>query len=194
VTGLPEHVRVFTAIPLRAEIRRALREEATVLLSGAGKMSLVPEENYHVTLKFLGDVHRDDLPAVHAAVEDAAGLLREAEIEVEGIGAFPRFERARVVWAGVSDPEGILTPVHARLNESFARFGAKREKKRYHPHVTLARVRGPFDAARVRERMDDAGELWFGAEPAREVVLLMSELDRRGPARYTVLGRYGQGG
>ena len=194
MAGLPEYVRVFTAIPLDAGVRRALREEATVLLDGTGNLSVVPEENFHVTLKFLGDVPREDLPSVHAAVEDAATLLVPGEVEVEGIGAFPDLARARVVWAGVSDPRGILSPVHARLNESFARLGAKREKKRYHPHVTLARVRGRFDGRRLAQRIEEAGELWFGAQEVRTVALFLSELGRGGPARYTLLGHYGHGG
>jgi len=194
MAGLPEYVRVFTAISLDGGVRRALREEGTALLEGTGKLSLVPEANFHVTLKFLGDVPREDLPSVHAATEDAAELLEDGEITVEGIGAFPDLARARVVWAGVSDPAGILFPVHARLNESFARLGAKREKKRYHPHVTLARVRGRLDRDRLESRIEAAGELWFGSQAVRSVALYLSEGGRGGPVTYTLLGRYGHGG
>ncbi|MHC4470970.1 MAG: RNA 2',3'-cyclic phosphodiesterase [Planctomycetota bacterium] len=191
MTGLPEHVRAFTAIELDGSIRRALAKEGRTLFDGVGRLSVVPEANLHVTLKFLGDVHRDDLAALGETLEDAAALLREGEVEVGEVGAFPHLRRPRVIWAGVSDPEGILTPVHSRLNETLARFGAKREKKRYVPHVTLARVRGPFDARLFSARLERSDGLWFGTQRVDRVTLFMSELDRAGPPRYTVLGRYG---
>lgn len=194
MTGLPEYVRTFTAVLLDGEIRRAIARESAVLLDGAGRVSVVREENLHVTLKFLGDVHRDDLPAVHDHLADAAARLTEGEVTVAGVGAFPGLGRPRVLWAGVSDPGGILTPVHDRLNQTLARLGVRREKKRYVPHVTIARVRGPFDADLVRERVERAGELWFGSQRVGSVALLMSEIRRGDPPRYTVMGRYGPGG
>lgn len=191
MAGFPEYLRTFTAIELDAPVRKALGDDGGALLDGAGKAGIVPEANLHVTLKFVGDVHRDDLAALDETVAEASERLREGEIEICGVGAFPSLSRPRVIWAGVSDPEGILSPVHARLNETLARFGAKREKKRYVPHVTLARVRGAFDARLLEERIERGGENWFGTQRVTAVALLMSELDRGGPPRYTVLGRFG---
>jgi len=191
MTGLSEHLRLFTAILLDPPIRRAIREEADVLLAGTGRISRVTEENLHVTLKFIGDVRRDDLPALDEVLSDAGPLLTEGEIEIGGIGAFPDLRRPRVIWAGVSDPSGILTPVHARLNESLARFGAKREKKRFVPHVTVGRVRGPFDADRLTRRRDDAGEMCMGTQAVDAFTLVLSEPAGSGPPRYTVMGHYG---
>jgi 2'-5' RNA ligase len=194
MSGLPEYLRVFTAVELDAEIREALHEEAANLLRDAGRVTRVDRENLHVTLKFVGDVHRDDLPALGEAVEAGAERLRPGDLDIRDVGAFPGLARPRVIWAGVSDPSGILSPVHAFLNEALASFGAKREKKRYVPHVTLARVRGPFDADLLAERRDRSEELWFGSQGVTAVTLFMSELERGRPPRYTVLGRYGPGG
>ncbi|MEN8149562.1 MAG: RNA 2',3'-cyclic phosphodiesterase [Planctomycetota bacterium] len=204
MTGLAEHLRLFTAVLLDPPLRRAIREEAEALLDGTvekggGKLGRVREENLHVTLKFIGDVHRDDLPALDETMADAGRRLTPGEIGVEGFGAFPDPRRPRVIWAGVSDPSGILEPVHARLNETLAcsraGFGAKREKKRYVPHVTLARVRsskgGRIDADLLAERLDEAGDVWMGTQSVEAVALLMSELEKGRPPRYTVLGHYG---
>ena len=190
MAGLPEHVRVFTAIELNGELRQVVATDGERLLKGLGRASRVPEANLHVTLKFVGEVHRDDIPALVEAVEECSGGLVEGEIEVDGVGAFPSLARPRVIWAGVSDPSGILTPVHQRLDAALARFGAKREPKKYVPHVTVARVRGPFDGPELAERVRREEELWFGTERVRSVALLMSELDRGGPPRYTALGHY----
>ena len=188
--GLEAYVRVFTAVELAGDTRRALAQDAGLLLDGLGPASRVPEPNFHVTLKFVGEVHREDLPGLHAAVAACCADLEPGEIEVEGLGAFPSLARPRVIWAGVSDPSGILTPVHRRLDTALAAFGAKREPKKYVPHVTVARVRGPFDGAELERRIAREEDLWFGTERVRSVALLMSELDRGGPPRYTALGHY----
>jgi RNA 2',3'-cyclic 3'-phosphodiesterase len=190
LAGFPEYLRIFTAVEISAAGRREIATEARVLLEGLGRIGLVSEENLHVTLKFVGDVHRDDLPALTRAVADAAKLLSPGEIELEGIGAFPRLDRPRVIWAGVSDPSGILDPVHARLNDVMKPFGARREVKKYVPHVTLGRVRSPIDGRRLTRTVEEAGEIWFSSERVEGITLFMSELTRGGPPRYTVLGRY----
>jgi 2'-5' RNA ligase len=194
MAGLPEYIRVFTAIEIDEGLRSRLRVAADRLFRGLGRTSLPPAGNLHVTMKFVGDLHRDDLPGLSEAVGDAASLLSPGRIEVVGIGAFPRLARPRVVWAGVSDPAGILDPVFRRLDENLAEFGAKRERKRFLPHVTLARVRGPFDAEALGERIEDGGDWRFGGQSVTAVALVMSELAGGGPPRYTILGHYPPGG
>ena len=190
MAGFPEYMRVFTAVEISAEARKALYLASRELSHGLGKVGIVGEENLHVTLKFVGDLHRDDLAALGETVGECVTGLGGGEIEMVGIGAFPNLTRPRVLWAGVSDPSGILEAVHARLNEALAKFGAKREKKKYVPHVTLGRVRGPFDARGLSQRIEDGGDFWFSTEPADAVTLFMSELSRGAPPQYTVLGRY----
>jgi len=213
MAGFTEYVRLFTAIELDAGLRREIEIETSRLLVGLGRIGRVPEENLHVTLKFIGEVHRDDLAALDEVVADGAARLTPGEIEVCGIGAFPDLRRPRVLWTGVSDPSGILTPVHDRLNQTLKRFGAKREQKRYVPHVTIGRVRDRLDTEEFARRLDalevvcanrilgavdvairtyeePCEEFWFGAQDVSAVTLFMSEPGRRGPPVYTVLGRY----
>jgi 2'-5' RNA ligase len=191
LTGLPEYVRLFTAVTLDPPLQAAIHEEAAALLDGAGRVGTVPVENLHVTLKFIGDVHREDLPALDRVLAESAPAVVSGEIEVEGFGAFPNLRRPRVLWVGVSDPQGILQPVHGRLNEALAPFGAKREKKRFVPHVTIGRVRGSFDGDLVRDRVDSTGEIWMGEQAVDAFVLMMSEMGHGRPPVYSVLGRYG---
>jgi len=190
VAGFPEYLRVFTAVEISADARRAIAAVAGTLTGGLGRIGLVRQENLHVTLKFVGDVHRDDLPALGETIGECTAGLPPGPIEVRGIGAFPNLSRPRVLWAGVSDPSGILEPVHKRLNEALAGFGAKRERKRYVPHVTVGRIRGSFEAGELMLRIERGGEFRFSKEEASAVTLFMSEISRGAPPQYTVLGRY----
>lgn len=179
---------------LLPEIRRAIAEEADAIFRGAGKIGFVPEENLHVTMKFLSDVHRDDLSTAAEIMEEAAEALVPGEIELAGFGGFPNLARPRILWAGTSDPAGILAPVFDRMDRGFTALGVTRERRRYVPHVTVGRVRGSFDAVRTAERLKQAGEVWFGRQPVENVALVMSDLGRGGPPVYTVLGRFGPRG
>ncbi len=194
MAGLPEYVRVFTAVELDDEIRRTLAAEGLCLVKDLGKVSLTPAENLHVTLKFVGEVNRVDLADLSAAVAECCRDLRPGEIEVSGAGGFPDLKRPRILWAGVSDPGGILTPVFDALNVAMKAFGAKVEHRRYEPHVTFARVRGRFDGAGFARRVEEAEGLWLGTQAVDAVTLFMSELARGESPRYTALGHYGGGG
>jgi 2'-5' RNA ligase len=159
--GLSEYVRVFTAVEIDEDLRRAIHSEGHGLLEGLGKFTPVREENLHVTLKFVGNVHRGELALLSETVADCARALRPGSLDLRGAGVFPDFGRPRVVWAGVSDPGGILSTVFDRLNDEVTAFGAKREVRRYAPHVTLARVRGSFDGLALEERIRRAGGLYY---------------------------------
>ena len=194
MVGFPEYLRVFTALEISPDARAEIHRQARSVFAGIGRISIVSEDNLHVTLKFVGDLHRDDLAALTAAVEECVDGLPAGEVEIAGIGAFPDLARPRVVWAGVSDPSGILEPVHGRLNRALASLGVKRENKKFVPHVTLGRIRGPVDARELSRRIESGGDFWFSVEPADAITLFMSELSRGGPPQYTVLGRYALGG
>ena len=60
MAGFPEYLRVFTAVTISADARTEVHRQANALLADLGRLSVVAEENLHVTLKFVGEVHRDD--------------------------------------------------------------------------------------------------------------------------------------
>jgi 2'-5' RNA ligase len=103
-----------------------------------------------------------------------------------GAGAFPTLRRPRVLWIGLA-PNPALDPLYESVERACDAAGLGRERRPWHPHVTLGRVR---DGARI-----DAGALARAAEAVRPDVtftvntvdLMRSELAPAG-ARYTRLG------
>jgi 2'-5' RNA ligase len=140
-----------------------------------------------VTVKFMGRTWPRLVEWVGEAVAEAAARVRPFRVSVDGLGVFPGPSRARVLWAGLRDPDGGLTALASALDEALAREFAP-EKRRFTPHLTVARFDPPVTMG------DDIEELRatrIEAPPVRvgSLVLYRSHLSPRG-ARYEALRRF----
>lgn len=137
-----EKLRLFTAVRVPSDQLEWLDRSVADLkgLSGARWTSV---DNQHVTLNFLGWVESRLLPDVVAAVDDAARRHAPANVSLDGLGAFPRERRARVLWAGVDDPAGLLPALATDLGECLRATGYEPEDRPFTAHLTLARFKTP---------------------------------------------------
>jgi 2'-5' RNA ligase len=127
-------IRLFTALEIPDEIAARL----TGLQRGIDGARWIERENFHITLRFIGDIPEDVAADVDAAL--AAVPVRPFEIELEGVGEFGG-RKPHAVWAGVK-PSDALRQLQARHESAVRRAGLLPETRKYTPHVTLARLRG----------------------------------------------------
>lgn len=137
-----EKLRLFTAVRVPREQLEWLDDAVAGLrpLSGARWTAL---DNQHVTLNFLGWVESGLLGRVVAAMDEVANHHAPAEVSLTGLGAFPRERRARVLWAGIEDPAGLLPSLAQDLGEGLRAVGYEPEERPYTAHLTLARFKTP---------------------------------------------------
>jgi 2'-5' RNA ligase len=69
--------------------------------------------------------------------------------EAARLGAFPSPQKATVVWAGIEDPGGKLAALAARVEAEMVALGFPAEARRFHPHVTIGRLKEPADVSNV---------------------------------------------
>src|SRR4051794_41692980 len=100
-------------------------------------------------MKFLGDVDDAGAERLVAAADGVAARHRPFELTLGGVGAFPNFRRARVVWMGV-ESEPRLELLHHDLETVCSDAGFEVEGRPFRPHITLARVRAPMTLDRAR--------------------------------------------
>jgi 2'-5' RNA ligase len=182
--------RVFCAIELPQETRLAVMRYVSHLRESVPdvRASWSRESGIHLTLKFLGEVPAKTVTDFSAAISRAVTGIEPFSVLLGGKGVFPKRRDPRVLWIGVKDSEGKFEELHLRVEtESFARGFAK-EKKRFHPHLTLARLRSQQN---VRELVEAHEVLAFDAQEIRiaELVVFRSELSSSG-SRYTVISRH----
>ena len=193
--SLPTRLRTFVAIELSPALRRRVAAVRDAVVEGLPGVRPVADANLHLTLKFLGEIDRDDLAEATAIVEAAAAAVPApgAPLPVGGLGVFPPGGRPRVVWVGVEDEAGTLGALHRELDRGLRRVGVKRDGPgRFTPHVTIARVRDRAGAFGLRRRLEEVSAAPRGGDlgelDAGELTFFLSEAHRDG-ATYSPLAR-----
>lgn len=137
-----EKWRTFVAIPLPADVRKALSElHVQMRPQEAAAVRWTRAEGIHLTLSFLGDVDVDLIPAISERLSDAAAKSGPFALGVAGVGAFPSLRRPRVFWAGLSGETDRLRSLHSRVQGGLSHVGFVPERRRFDPHLTLGRIR-----------------------------------------------------
>lgn len=132
-------IRLFAALAIPPEIGRSLQARQF----GVDNARWRPLEALHVTLRFFGEIRQDVARDLDAELVRVDG--RPFEIVLEGAGAFGEGADVHAVWAGVQ-ANAELSRLAEACETAARRAGLKPEKRRYHPHVTLAYTRRPNPA------------------------------------------------
>ena len=127
--------RLFTGLEIPSEIALAL----SLKRGGMPGSRWIDPENYHITLSFIGDVESRTAREIAHYLGDVRGF-EPFPICLEHLDAFGG-DRPRSIFARVQ-PNDELTALKAGLDAALWRAGVKPEKRKYVPHVTLARLRG----------------------------------------------------
>lgn len=127
--------RLFTAL----EIPRDAALSLSLLRGGLPGARWIDVENYHMTLRFIGDIEG------HLADEIASALDRVRrpafQLALSGVGAFGS-RKPHAVWAG-AEPSPDLNALQAEIERICQRLGVPADPRKFSPHVTLARLRNP---------------------------------------------------
>jgi 2'-5' RNA ligase len=142
-------------------------------------------DRYHLTLQFLGPVAK--LAPVVDGLAAAAEARDAFSFRLGGAGAFPKPGRARVVWMGAALGGPDLVSLAGAVAGGLEPVGYEPDRKEFHPHLTLARLKVPDNVSDVLAAIgpEAAGE----AFTVGEIVLYQSQLSSKGPT-YTVLERF----
>src|SRR6266436_1167483 len=122
-------LRLFVGIGFPPELKLRL----SLLCSGVPGAKWVDPGNFHLTLRFIGEIGED----VAADIDDALGRLRARRftLQLARTGVFGG-DRPRALWVGVErQPEMIL--LRDKIEQALIRIGLDPEPRRFAPHVTL---------------------------------------------------------
>jgi 2'-5' RNA ligase len=165
-------MRLFVAV----DLPEALRERLAGMSGGLPGARWVPPDQLHLTLRFVGDVDG----AVFADLQETLAEVRQEpfDLALRGAGHFPPRGAPRVVWVGF-DASEELRRLHAAVERAAQAAGLEPEGRRFHPHVTLARLKDT-PPRRVAEYLAAHAGLRSDPFPVRELVLYSSVLGSTG--------------
>ena len=186
-------MRVFLAVEVFGHTAAALDQ-------AAGRLSdlrlrgvwVVPAGNIHLTLRFLGDVDSEQAAAVAEAVSQVTGRHSGSTLYLRGTGAFPNHTRPRVLWVGLAGDVSPLLRLHEEIGQSLSPLGFEEERRRFTPHLTVARIRErtrPADRKRALEAWMETPISPGVPVPIRSVSVMSSVLSSEG-ARYRRLASF----
>jgi 2'-5' RNA ligase len=174
--------RLFTGLEIPAHIG----QELSTYRGGLPGARWVDPQNYHITLRFIGDVD-------HAMARDVFSILGEGRrrgpftVTLDQLASFGG-ERPRAVFARAV-PTSDLNDLQAEQERLIRRVGLPPEKRKFTPHVTLAQLRrdaSPLDVADYIAMRGQFPKLSFTAEQ----FVLFSSRDSVGGGPYVVEAAY----
>jgi 2'-5' RNA ligase len=179
-------LRLFLAINLPKETKREIAAATAPLREVAPELTWVRDSHLHLTIKFLGEQPEDRVREIQTSIAGVADRHRELTMALGGLGAFPNFRRARVVWMGVAQ-EPRLELLHHDVEVACDQLGVEMEGRPFRPHLTLARVKGSQPEERMRLLARAAKRTEFTTDVVvRSIDLMQSDLTATG-AIHTVL-------
>jgi 2'-5' RNA ligase len=182
-----ETIRAFIAVPASEEVRRLVGDVTGSLRWVGANVKWVEPQNIHVTVKFLGNVTKEDAdnlgPALSRALEGTAGF----DVDIAEAGTFPGGRKPpRVVWLGLGEGFEALKDIAEKVDAACSGLGFERETRPFKAHLTIGRVRR--GSGKLGELAEAVGQVEFKPLKLKvdRVNLTRSRLSPRGPT-YTVI-------
>ena len=178
-------MRVFIAVELPDDIRKALGDVQRQLQPLTDTARWVSPDSIHITLKFIGEVPDKRIEDIDAAL---TGLTwKPFTVTVHGVGFFPGTRSPRVFWAGMEAPtmQGLAEQLDTRME----RLGFEKEKRAFRSHITLARARDTRIESALVTGAAEYEEHDFGSFTVDRMFLFKSTLKPSG-AVYDKLKEY----
>jgi RNA 2',3'-cyclic 3'-phosphodiesterase len=175
-------VRAFLAVPPDPDWADSASRLIAGIRPAMPDASWTRPETWHVTLRFLGNVSREELAAFAESVGRAVSGIPSAGLRSGESVVFPPRGPARVLGVGFRSAEGgdRLAEAASAAERCARAIGLEPERRRFHPHVTLARLRRPWPPSAVESFRGEVGAWKFPTWPLGRFVLYESRLEAGG--------------
>lgn len=178
-------LRLFFALDTPVQVRPKIVDLARQLEGSGADVKWESMSKLHCTVKFLGNTDDGRVPELVKTAESIAAGIAPPSVVYGRLGCFPSKRDPRIIWVGMEDSTGNLLRLQGELEQSLATLGFLPEERRFHPHITLGRVRGKQNLQDLITLMES---LTFVSEAAvlPELLLIRSDLRPSG-SEYTTL-------
>lgn len=179
-------MRCFIAVPLPEQVQNSIGKLESELKKFNADISWSRPEGIHLTLKFLGEISEDKIQPIVAILTKILSAEKPFDISIGGTGVFPNERKARILWLGIRQGENNLIRLAEQLENELVELGFAKEERRFHPHLTLCRVRSAKNLSSLTDYYLNNINPDLGIIRINEIYLYQSVLRATG-AVYTIL-------
>ncbi|MGB9621913.1 MAG: RNA 2',3'-cyclic phosphodiesterase [Brevinematia bacterium] len=176
--------RLFIGIEIPEEVKRKFNFLLEKL--DAFRSKVVPYENIHLTIKFIGETDKTNL------ILNTLSSIRfkSFSISIYSVGVFPNVYYPKVFWVGVKESKNLLDLFNLIDNKLLLDVGIPKDEREFSPHITLSRFKKPVnDLKKFIEFVEEYKSESFGEFEVKEFVLFKSILKQPDPV-YSVLEKF----
>lgn len=148
-------MRAFIALELPKEIKNTLSQLQNRLKTSKADVKWVEPQNIHLTLKFLGEIEEKKLEKIAQAAEAVAKKTAAFYIHIWNIGAFPKIDFPRVIWAGIDKGDQETKDLARQLEEKIAEIGIPKEDRPFSSHITIGRTRSNLNRQDLAQNLSN---------------------------------------
>ena len=178
---MSEIIRAFIAIELNKETQAYLAGVQSELKKTEANIKWVKPENIHLTLKFLGNITPSQITRIKEILREISQENTEFSIELSKVGVFPKKESPRAIWIGISSNQDKVIKIAEGLEEKLLSTGVPKEKKSFHPHITIGRVKSNLNRQVLVEKLKSLDMPQKSSQSVNKLTLFKSTLTSNGP-------------
>ena len=192
-------MRLFVAIDFPKEVKSQFADLVDLLVEEGYPLAFEKEENFHLTLKFLGWCQEKKIDEIEETIKKAIAGIEHFWFKPSQIGYF--LKESLILWVGAEAPafvettagkqEGLVKLVN-QLEEELSKIGFEKEKREFAAHITLGKKRRatPFKKwERIAEEAKNKFHPKFSGFQVKQIVLMESTLTAQGSI-YTPLATF----
>lgn len=147
VAKLTRMARLFAALRLDDHAVKNLRAQIERVGRPGEEATAVPEENWHITLVFLGEVSQTQQKLFLTELAKQIADFPTFTLRLRAAGSFPQAGLPGQVWVGVDEADGYLPLLAQHCRAAATAAGIKNDNRRYQPHLTIYRGKPSPDEA-----------------------------------------------
>lgn len=151
-------MRSFISLNISSRAKREIKTICDGLKKKIGTNAQVRydnPDNYHITLFFIGEINEGSLKKIYDVLKERlSGRFGELNFVCEDYGGFPNLKNPRVIFLDSRNIENKIFEIAAVVDGVLSEYGFPRDKK-FHPHITLARIKSRIDLEKLsNEKVD----------------------------------------
>jgi len=173
-------MRTFIAVEIDPQVKENLKRMVHQFKKVSSKVKWVKPTAMHLTLKFLGNVNSTKADQVIKIMDKITQKYPPFDLFCSGIGTFPlKTRKPKIIWAGIKE-SSTLKDIYLEIENELERIGFSKEKRSFHPHLTLGRVKKKAAVQNLLPELKKNEKMDFGKSKIKGVILFKSTLSPQG--------------